>query len=54
MLQGIDWDLVAKVCIYGQLAVFIVLTILMLSVYTTSAIIKQFLNSNINSNSKSI
>jgi hypothetical protein len=41
MFSGIEWDLVWRVCIYGQLSVFIVLTLLMISVYATSFIISR-------------
>jgi len=41
MFTGIDWALVWRVCIFGQLAVFIVLTVLMFSVYAMSAVVQR-------------
>ncbi|NLK51486.1 MAG: hypothetical protein GX295_03420 [Syntrophomonadaceae bacterium] len=41
-VNGIDWDLVFTVCLYGQFAVFIVLTVLMLSIYATSWVIRHY------------
>ena len=40
-VTGIDWALVWRVCIFGQLSVFIVLTTLMLSVYAMSAAVQR-------------
>jgi Na+-transporting methylmalonyl-CoA/oxaloacetate decarboxylase gamma subunit len=46
MLPVTDWDLVIKVCIYGQVAVFVVLTTLMLSMYATSSVVRYLLRSD--------
>lgn len=46
MAADIDWDLALSVCLYGQLAVFFVLTLLMIIVYATSAMIKKLMNTN--------
>lgn len=41
MFTGIDWELVWRVCVFGLLSVFTVLTVLMCSVYAMSAAVRR-------------